>query len=71
MKVEQIRAQMMNNPYKPTAVLLSALDETACKIYVLIVYLLNSHCCMFEHLLDDLVLVYVTFCLFRALKHAW
>ncbi|KAF4091455.1 hypothetical protein AMELA_G00037040 [Ameiurus melas] len=28
-KVEQIRAQMMNNPYKPTAVLLSALDETA------------------------------------------
>ncbi|XP_053487590.1 xaa-Pro aminopeptidase 2 isoform X1 [Ictalurus furcatus] len=29
MKVEQIRAQMMNNPYKPTAVLLSALDETA------------------------------------------
>ncbi|MCI4379926.1 hypothetical protein PGIGA_G00234090 [Pangasianodon gigas] len=29
MKVDQIRAQMMNNPYKPTAVLLSALDETA------------------------------------------
>lgn len=31
MKVEQIRAQMRDNPYKPTAVLLSALDETACK----------------------------------------
>lgn len=31
MKVEQIRAQMSDNPYKPTAVLLSALDETACK----------------------------------------
>ncbi|KAK3563818.1 hypothetical protein QTP86_002752 [Hemibagrus guttatus] len=29
MKVDHIRAQMMNNPYKPTAVLLSALDETA------------------------------------------
>ncbi|XP_016310326.1 xaa-Pro aminopeptidase 2-like [Sinocyclocheilus anshuiensis] len=29
MKVEQIRAQMSDNPYKPTAVLLSALDETA------------------------------------------
>lgn len=39
MKVDHIRAQMMNNPYKPTAVLLSALDETACKRCVLIVYL--------------------------------
>ncbi|NP_957326.2 xaa-Pro aminopeptidase 2 [Danio rerio] len=29
MKVEQIRAQIIDNPYKPTAVLLSALDETA------------------------------------------
>uniref|UniRef100_A0A8C1FYH1 X-prolyl aminopeptidase (aminopeptidase P) 2, membrane-bound n=1 Tax=Cyprinus carpio carpio TaxID=630221 RepID=A0A8C1FYH1_CYPCA len=29
MKVEQIRAQISDNPYKPTAVLLSALDETA------------------------------------------
>ncbi|KAJ8015127.1 hypothetical protein DPEC_G00022930 [Dallia pectoralis] len=28
-KVEQIRSQMRDNPYKPTAVLLSALDETA------------------------------------------
>uniref|UniRef100_A0A8C1QKU6 X-prolyl aminopeptidase (aminopeptidase P) 2, membrane-bound n=1 Tax=Cyprinus carpio TaxID=7962 RepID=A0A8C1QKU6_CYPCA len=31
MKVDQIRAQISDNPYKPTAVLLSALDETACK----------------------------------------
>uniref|UniRef100_A0AAZ3RYH6 X-prolyl aminopeptidase (aminopeptidase P) 2, membrane-bound n=1 Tax=Oncorhynchus tshawytscha TaxID=74940 RepID=A0AAZ3RYH6_ONCTS len=31
MKVEHIRTQMTDNPYKPTAVLLSALDETACK----------------------------------------
>ncbi|KAL0973661.1 hypothetical protein UPYG_G00208020, partial [Umbra pygmaea] len=29
MKVEHIRNQMRDNPYKPTAVLLSALDETA------------------------------------------
>ncbi|XP_061092529.1 xaa-Pro aminopeptidase 2 isoform X2 [Conger conger] len=29
MKVEQIRQQIRDNPYKPTAVLLSALDETA------------------------------------------
>ncbi|XP_052005994.1 xaa-Pro aminopeptidase 2 isoform X2 [Xyrauchen texanus] len=29
MKVDQIRAQINDNPYKPTAVLLSALDETA------------------------------------------
>ncbi|KAM6953149.1 xaa-Pro aminopeptidase 2 [Aplochiton taeniatus] len=29
MKVEHIRDQMRDNPYKPTAVLLSALDETA------------------------------------------
>uniref|UniRef100_A0A8C2F0N4 X-prolyl aminopeptidase (aminopeptidase P) 2, membrane-bound n=1 Tax=Cyprinus carpio TaxID=7962 RepID=A0A8C2F0N4_CYPCA len=29
MKVDQIRAQISDNPYKPTAVLLSALDETA------------------------------------------
>ncbi|KAG7329147.1 hypothetical protein KOW79_007321 [Hemibagrus wyckioides] len=29
MKVDHIRALMTNNPYKPTAVLLSALDETA------------------------------------------
>uniref|UniRef100_A0AAZ3QNK8 X-prolyl aminopeptidase (aminopeptidase P) 2, membrane-bound n=1 Tax=Oncorhynchus tshawytscha TaxID=74940 RepID=A0AAZ3QNK8_ONCTS len=29
MKVEHIRTQMTDNPYKPTAVLLSALDETA------------------------------------------
>ncbi|XP_019739589.1 xaa-Pro aminopeptidase 2 [Hippocampus comes] len=29
MKVEQIRNQMKENPYKPTALLLSALDETA------------------------------------------
>ncbi|XP_046876758.1 xaa-Pro aminopeptidase 2 [Hypomesus transpacificus] len=29
MKVDQIRSQMRNNPYKPTAVLLSALDESA------------------------------------------
>uniref|UniRef100_A0A7N8XI61 Xaa-Pro aminopeptidase n=1 Tax=Mastacembelus armatus TaxID=205130 RepID=A0A7N8XI61_9TELE len=29
MKVEQIRNQMRDNPYKPTALLLSALDETA------------------------------------------
>uniref|UniRef100_A0A3P9AFU8 Xaa-Pro aminopeptidase 2 n=1 Tax=Esox lucius TaxID=8010 RepID=A0A3P9AFU8_ESOLU len=29
MKVEHIRSQMRDNPYKPTAVLLSALDETA------------------------------------------
>ncbi|MBN3309140.1 XPP2 aminopeptidase, partial [Amia calva] len=29
MKVTQIREQMRDNPYKPTAVLLSALDETA------------------------------------------
>ncbi|KAI5105106.1 xaa-Pro aminopeptidase 2, partial [Silurus meridionalis] len=29
MKVDQIRAHIMKNPYKPTAVLLSALDETA------------------------------------------
>nr|XP_015207002.1 PREDICTED: xaa-Pro aminopeptidase 2 [Lepisosteus oculatus] len=29
MKVEEIRQQMRKNPYKPTAVLLSALDETA------------------------------------------
>nr|XP_055034361.1 xaa-Pro aminopeptidase 2 isoform X1 [Misgurnus anguillicaudatus]XP_055034362.1 xaa-Pro aminopeptidase 2 isoform X1 [Misgurnus anguillicaudatus] len=29
MKVDDIRAQMSLNPYKPTAVLLSALDETA------------------------------------------
>uniref|UniRef100_A0AAR2JSK9 Xaa-Pro aminopeptidase 2 n=1 Tax=Pygocentrus nattereri TaxID=42514 RepID=A0AAR2JSK9_PYGNA len=28
-KVDQIRGQMMDNPYKPTALLLSALDETA------------------------------------------
>ncbi|KAL4631607.1 xaa-Pro aminopeptidase 2 [Arapaima gigas] len=28
-KVEEIRQQMRDNPYKPTAVLLSALDETA------------------------------------------
>uniref|UniRef100_A0AAR2L1A2 X-prolyl aminopeptidase (aminopeptidase P) 2, membrane-bound n=1 Tax=Pygocentrus nattereri TaxID=42514 RepID=A0AAR2L1A2_PYGNA len=32
-KVDQIRGQMMDNPYKPTALLLSALDETACKWY--------------------------------------
>ncbi|XP_026212785.1 xaa-Pro aminopeptidase 2 [Anabas testudineus] len=29
MKVEQIRSQMTDSPYKPTALLLSALDETA------------------------------------------
>uniref|UniRef100_UPI00398F063D xaa-Pro aminopeptidase 2 n=1 Tax=Pristiophorus japonicus TaxID=55135 RepID=UPI00398F063D len=29
MKVKDIRTQMKNNPYKPTAVLISALDETA------------------------------------------
>ncbi|XP_076005188.1 xaa-Pro aminopeptidase 2 [Genypterus blacodes] len=29
MKVEHIRSQMRDNPYEPTAVLLSALDETA------------------------------------------
>ncbi|KAG7224759.1 hypothetical protein INR49_013471 [Caranx melampygus] len=29
MKVEQIRTQMKDNPYEPTALLLSALDETA------------------------------------------
>ncbi|XP_043113869.1 xaa-Pro aminopeptidase 2 isoform X2 [Puntigrus tetrazona] len=29
MKVDQIRAQISDNPYKPTALLLSALDETA------------------------------------------
>ncbi|XP_054648772.1 xaa-Pro aminopeptidase 2 [Dunckerocampus dactyliophorus] len=29
MKVEQIRSQMKENPYEPTALLLSALDETA------------------------------------------
>ncbi|MED6294556.1 hypothetical protein CHARACLAT_022272 [Characodon lateralis] len=29
MKVDQIRSLMTNNPYKPTALLLSALDETA------------------------------------------
>ncbi|XP_067904067.1 xaa-Pro aminopeptidase 2 [Heterodontus francisci] len=28
-KVKEIRTQMKNNPYKPTAVLISALDETA------------------------------------------
>lgn len=31
MKVDHIRAQISDNPYKPTAVLLSALDETACE----------------------------------------
>ncbi|KAG7266525.1 hypothetical protein CRUP_036541 [Coryphaenoides rupestris] len=31
MKVEEIRVEMAMNPYKPTALLLSALDETACK----------------------------------------
>uniref|UniRef100_A0AAQ5X2X0 X-prolyl aminopeptidase (aminopeptidase P) 2, membrane-bound n=1 Tax=Amphiprion ocellaris TaxID=80972 RepID=A0AAQ5X2X0_AMPOC len=30
-KVEHIRNQMRDNPYEPTALLLSALDETACK----------------------------------------
>ncbi|KAK6473674.1 xaa-Pro aminopeptidase 2 [Huso huso] len=30
-KVQEIRKQMMEDAYKPTAVLLSALDETACK----------------------------------------
>lgn len=33
MKVEQIRTQMKDNPYEPTALLLSALDETACKYF--------------------------------------
>uniref|UniRef100_A0A7N6B3P3 X-prolyl aminopeptidase (aminopeptidase P) 2, membrane-bound n=1 Tax=Anabas testudineus TaxID=64144 RepID=A0A7N6B3P3_ANATE len=32
MKVEQIRSQMTDSPYKPTALLLSALDETACNL---------------------------------------
>lgn len=31
MKVEQIRKIMEESPYRPTALLLSALDETACK----------------------------------------
>lgn len=31
MKVDHIRAQISDDPYKPTAVLLSALDETACE----------------------------------------
>lgn len=31
MKVEQMRKMMEDSPYKPTALLLSALDETACK----------------------------------------
>lgn len=31
MKVEHVRNQMRDNPYEPTALLLSALDETACK----------------------------------------
>lgn len=43
MKVDQIRAQMMNNPYMPTALLLSALDETACKRCVVIVYLIAAY----------------------------
>lgn len=30
-KVEQMRKMMEDNPYRPTALLLSALDETACK----------------------------------------
>lgn len=30
-KVEEIRVMMRDNPYKPTALLLSALDETACE----------------------------------------
>lgn len=31
MKVEQMRKMMEDSPYRPTALLLSALDETACK----------------------------------------
>lgn len=31
MKAEHIRNQMAENPYDSTALLLSALDETACK----------------------------------------
>lgn len=31
MKVEEMRKIMKDNPYRPTALLLSALDETACK----------------------------------------
>lgn len=31
MKVEHMRKMMADSPYKPTALLLSALDETACK----------------------------------------
>lgn len=31
MKVEEMRMKMRDNPYRPTALLLSALDETACK----------------------------------------
>lgn len=31
MKVEEMRKMMKDNPYRPTALLLSALDETACK----------------------------------------
>lgn len=31
MKVEHIRTLIRDNPYGPTALLLSALDETACK----------------------------------------
>jgi len=31
MKVEHIRSLMRDNPYEPTALLLSALDETACE----------------------------------------
>ena len=30
-KVEHIRSLMRESPYEPTAVLLSALDETACE----------------------------------------
>lgn len=46
MKVEQIRNQMKESPYEPTALLLSALDETACKYFCSFVHEAVQTCLM-------------------------
>lgn len=46
MKVEHIRTQMKENPYGPTALLLSALDETACKYFCSFVHETVQTCWM-------------------------
>uniref|UniRef100_A0AAX7V147 X-prolyl aminopeptidase (aminopeptidase P) 2, membrane-bound n=1 Tax=Astatotilapia calliptera TaxID=8154 RepID=A0AAX7V147_ASTCA len=50
-KVEHIRTQMGDNPYKPTGLLLSALDETACNhvhlLYCLKLPLVRCFLCLF------------------------